>query len=308
MQRETPTATQTPWQKNSISGVAVSAAGRSAVGVPPPANAITGASQPKANLAPQPWPPVFRPQQVTRTMQPAIAARPNGAPRFVGHVAIRPAGDALQADFTPGGRVRVASQPAPAHTTSVAAGQSAQQKPATGTRASNPPPAAGLPHDKGLLPPPRTGSRASSSRSSGTPSTAVQPKLHPGVEAFQVNMQPKAGGWPLPREVQARMEAAFGADFSDVRVHVGPEVGAIGAIAFTWGSNIHFAPGYYSPHTPHGQQLLAHELSHVVQQRAGRVRNPYGMGVAVVQDAALEAEADRLGRQAVTQSGTAVKG
>jgi hypothetical protein len=128
MQRKTPAAQQTPWPKASIPGV-VPAASSSAVGAPPPANAITGASQPKAKLAPQPWPPVFRPHQVTRTMQPALAARPSGAPRFVCHVAIRPAGDALQADFTPGGRVRVASQPALAHPTSVATGQSAQQKP-----------------------------------------------------------------------------------------------------------------------------------------------------------------------------------
>jgi hypothetical protein len=166
--------------------------------------------------------------------------------------------------------------------------------------------ATGLPQHTRLVPHPRTGSHVLNSRSSGTTGTRVQPKLHPGVEAFQVNMQPKAGGWPLPREVQARMEAALGADFSDVRVHVGPEVGAIGAIAFAWGSNIHFAPGYYSPHTPHGQQLLAHELAHVVQQRAGRVRNPYGSGVAVVQDAVLEAEADRLGRQAMMPSAAVV--
>ena len=124
----------------------------------------------------------------------------------------------------------------------------------------------------------------------------IQVKLAPGVESFPVNLQPKSGGWLLPEEVQAKMEAALGADFSDVRIHVGPEVGGIGAIAFTWGSNIHFAPGYYNPHTLEGQRLLAHELAHVVQQRAGRVRNPYGNGVAVVQDHALEAEADRVGK------------
>lgn len=120
----------------------------------------------------------------------------------------------------------------------------------------------------------------------------------PGVDAFQVDLRPKSGGWPLPRDVQAKMEAALGANFSDVRVHVGPEASAIGAIAFTWGSDLHFAPGQYNPHTPHGQFLLGHELAHVVQQRAGRVANPFGSGVAVVQDHALEAEADRLGRMA----------
>lgn len=122
----------------------------------------------------------------------------------------------------------------------------------------------------------------------------------PGVDAFQVDLRPKFGGWPLPRDVQAKMEAALGANFSDVRIHVGPEASAIGAIAFTWGSDIHFAPGQYNPHTPHGQFLLGHELAHVVQQRAGRVPNPFGSGVAVVQDQMLEAEADRLGRMAST--------
>jgi ribosomal protein S18 acetylase RimI-like enzyme len=120
----------------------------------------------------------------------------------------------------------------------------------------------------------------------------------PGVEAFPVSLTPKSGGWPLPRDIQSKMESALGASFSDVRIHVGPEASAIGAIAFTWGSDIHFAPGQYNPHTPEGQSLLGHELTHVVQQRAGRVANPFGSGVAVVQDQALEAEADRMGRQA----------
>ena len=94
---------------------------------------------------------------------------------------------------------------------------------------------------------------------------ALQPKLPPGVEAFEVNLQRKSGGWILPKEVQTKMEAALGADFSDVRIHVGPEVASIGAIAFTWGSDIHFAPGHYNPHSMQGQQLLGHELTHVLQ-------------------------------------------
>ena len=134
---------------------------------------------------------------------------------------------------------------------------------------------------------------------------AVQRKpdacLRPGVDAFRVNLMRKVGGMPLPREVQAKFEAALGASFSDVRIHVGAEASSIGALAFTWGSNIHFAPGQYSPHTQQGQMLLGHELVHVVQQRAGRVANPFGDGVAVVQDQMLEAEADRLGRTAAMQ-------
>jgi hypothetical protein len=122
----------------------------------------------------------------------------------------------------------------------------------------------------------------------------------PGVESFQVTLQPRSGGWPLPRDVQAKMENALGASFADVRIHVGSEASSIGALAFTWGSEIHFAPGQYNPHTPHGQVLLGHELQHVVQQRAGRVSNPFGVGVAVVQDCALEAEADRMGHVAAS--------
>lgn len=131
----------------------------------------------------------------------------------------------------------------------------------------------------------------------------LQMKTAPGVEAFEVNLQRKSGGWTLPKEVQRKMESALGGDFSDVRIHVGSEVAAIGAIAFTWGTDIHFAPGHYNPHSIQGQQLLGHELTHVLQQRAGRVRNPFGNGTAVVQDHALEAEADRMGMKAAMHRG-----
>jgi len=110
-------------------------------------------------------------------------------------------------------------------------------------------------------------------------------------------------GLPLPEPVQRKMETAFNASFADVRIHVGPQAAAIGALAFTHGSNIYFAPGQYNPMMPHGQRLLGHELTHVVQQRAGRARNPFGSGVAVVQDQALEAEADRMAVKAATQTG-----
>ena len=110
-----------------------------------------------------------------------------------------------------------------------------------------------------------------------------------------LDLRPSAAGRPLPEAVQRKMESFFGADFSDVRVHVGQEAASIGALAFTCGSNLYFAPGQYEPGTPHGQRLLGHELAHVLQQRAGRVRNPFGAGVAVVQDLGLEAEAERMG-------------
>lgn len=133
-----------------------------------------------------------------------------------------------------------------------------------------------------------------------------QPVVHQPVQPFgqaqvfevppSLNLSGRSGGSRMPERVQRKMEGAFGgADFSDVRIHVGSEASAIGAIAFTHGSNIYFAQGYYNPSTPQGQQLLGHELTHVLQQRAGRVSNPLGSGVAVVQDPGMEAEAERMG-------------
>jgi len=127
----------------------------------------------------------------------------------------------------------------------------------------------------------------------------VQPRAQGYAQPLPQGMlRGSGGGRPLPDGVRSKMEAFFRTDFSDVRIHVGQEAPSIGALAFTLGSNLYFAPGQLNFDSMHGQALLGHELTHVVQQRAGRVRNPYGSGVAVVQDPALEAEADRMGWQA----------
>ncbi|HWS72754.1 MAG TPA: DUF4157 domain-containing protein, partial [Thermoanaerobaculia bacterium] len=107
-------------------------------------------------------------------------------------------------------------------------------------------------------------------------------------------------GRPLPPAVRQKMEAVFRTNFSDVRVHVGSEAVALGAQAFTHGANVYFAPGQYEPATARGQQILAHELMHVVQQRSGRAANPYGSGVAVIHDQQMEAEASRMAARAAT--------
>jgi hypothetical protein len=117
------------------------------------------------------------------------------------------------------------------------------------------------------------------------------------VDAAQIGMT--RDGKPLPQALLAKMEAALGADFSAVRVHVGPQAARIGALAFTTGNDLYFAPGQYQPDNVRGQQLIGHELAHVIQQRQGRVRAP-GSGMFVVNDRALEAEADRLGMKAAT--------
>ncbi len=99
-------------------------------------------------------------------------------------------------------------------------------------------------------------------------------------------------GKPLPVAVQRAAEEQFeGADFSDVRIHEGPEAAAIGALALTAGDRIFFAPGQYKPDTRVGRALLVKQLAYVVQQREGRVENPLGGKVAIVRDAALDAEA-----------------
>jgi Domain of unknown function (DUF4157) len=137
----------------------------------------------------------------------------------------------------------------------------------------------------------------------------AQPGVSQGMQRKEANVHafaPPAGflegparpGDPLPSAVKLRMERYFDTDFSDVRVHLGNEAASIGALAFTLGSDLYFAPDQYQPHTQYGQELIGHELTHVLQQREGRVANPLGDGVAVVQDFELEAEADRHGKAA----------
>jgi hypothetical protein len=132
---------------------------------------------------------------------------------------------------------------------------------------------------------------------SGPPSVTIQRFGSSQVMNVPANMPglPCGGGQKMPASVQRRMESFFNTSFADVQIHVGPHAASIGALAFTLGSTIHFAPGQYNPASPQGQQLLGHELAHVVQQKSGRVRNPLGTALAIVHDPALEADADRLG-------------
>ncbi len=104
----------------------------------------------------------------------------------------------------------------------------------------------------------------------------------------------------IPDNVRQRMEDSFGTDFSSVRVHPesskAPEVGAL---AYTQGTDIHFAPGQFKPDTSVGQQLLGHELTHVIQQAEGRVQPTTEVGGMPVNDnESLEHEADVLGARA----------
>ena len=115
--------------------------------------------------------------------------------------------------------------------------------------------------------------------------TPLQAKIDPprglvDESGFEKRLQASRGsGSPLPEPVRSFMEARLGADFSNVRVHSDSRAmdlnREINAKAFTQGTDIYFRPGAYDPRSTQGQQLLAHELTHVVQQgAAGRVEAP----------------------------------
>jgi len=101
---------------------------------------------------------------------------------------------------------------------------------------------------------------------SGAQGGEVSPDLEQRLQAA------RGGGRPLDEGLGARVGGALGADFSGVRVHTGPAADdlsrSLGAMAFTTGSDIFFSQGAYQPETHSGQTLLAHELTHVVQQGA----------------------------------------
>jgi outer membrane protein OmpA-like peptidoglycan-associated protein len=105
----------------------------------------------------------------------------------------------------------------------------------------------------------------------------------------------RSGGSGLPGSVRSDMEGHFGVDLSAVRVHTGTRADALNqsvqARAFTVGSDIFFSGGSYDPSGTEGRELLAHELTHVVQQNAGLAAD----GVAVSHPAdPAEEEARRV--------------
>ncbi len=96
----------------------------------------------------------------------------------------------------------------------------------------------------------------------------------PNLEA-SIN-QAKGGGQPMADNIRQPMEQAFGADFSGVKVHTDSQSDelnqSIQARAFTTGQDVFFRQGEYNPESRGGQELLAHELTHVVQQNDGMVQ------------------------------------
>ena len=88
----------------------------------------------------------------------------------------------------------------------------------------------------------------------------------------------KGGGSPLSESTRTSMESAFGADFSGVRIHTDSAAVQLSrdlrAQAFTHGSDVYFGAGKFSPGTKEGDTLLAHELTHTIQQGSAVRRKP----------------------------------
>ncbi len=82
--------------------------------------------------------------------------------------------------------------------------------------------------------------------------------------------QARSSGKPLGEPIRRQMEGAFGADFSSIRVHTNNTADtlnrSLSARAFTTGNNIFFKQGEYNPSSSSGKELLAHELTHTIQQ------------------------------------------
>jgi hypothetical protein len=121
--------------------------------------------------------------------------------------------------------------------------------------------------------------------------TAAAPEV---VAALQ---RRKGAGQPLPSDVANRFGEQLGTDLAGVRVHHDTEADQVArsvqATAFTHGTDIYFTAGAYAPGTGSGQHLLAHELAHVAQQRAGTGGSTSGTVIGRADDPA-EREADAM--------------
>jgi hypothetical protein len=103
---------------------------------------------------------------------------------------------------------------------------------------------------------------------------AAGPAVHPNASSL-VRDVANTSGQPLDAKTKEFMEPRFGHDFSGVRIHADEAAAratrAVNAHAYTTGSHLAFGAGQYNPTSPRGQRLIAHELTHVIQQASGPV-------------------------------------
>jgi hypothetical protein len=134
-----------------------------------------------------------------------------------------------------------------------------------------------------------------------SPPTHEKPRLKVSLTRPQA-VHPSIGR-PLDGSTRARMEAHFGHDFSQIRVHTDAPAArsaqALGARAYTYGRQLVFAQGAYDPQSSAGRRLLAHELAHIVQQGQGR------SGSYTAQEAEAEEQAHQFAKEAHSNGQTA---
>ncbi len=138
-----------------------------------------------------------------------------------------------------------------------------------------------------------------------------------GVSAAATDVQSaiqrkRGGGQPLSNDVRGYMEPRFNADFSEVRVHSDQESAALSnqlsARAFTHQNNIFFSRDQYQPGSSEGKKLLAHELTHTIQQ-GNPVQRKVGLPVPEKRDAAtpkIHPAAAVTGNQITASSGVVI--
>ena len=132
-----------------------------------------------------------------------------------------------------------------------------------------------------------------------TPSAGSHSTASSSVEGHIASS--RGTGAPLPHSSAAFFEPRFGVDLSSVRVHNDSSANNVArqlrAQAFTTGSDIYFATGLYQPETAQGRRLLAHELTHVLQQNPGRMvqRLPANRPFVIQRDPGDEVEPLNIG-------------
>jgi 3D (Asp-Asp-Asp) domain-containing protein len=137
-----------------------------------------------------------------------------------------------------------------------------------------------------------------------SPMSSSQPSSVPPIIGEVLGSQ----GQPLDQSTRAFFEPRFGHHFSQVRVHAGARAAesarAINSLAFTLGDHIVFGERQFSPETNLGKQLLAHELTHVIQQgAAGGSRGSVAIGPA---DDGYEREADSVAERVLQGTGPTI--
>jgi hypothetical protein len=126
----------------------------------------------------------------------------------------------------------------------------------------------------------------------------------PGHAHLAADLIRRSRGQRLPTEVAARLSAALGTDISNAVIHTdsaaAQAAAAVNAHAFATGRDVFFGAGEYKPGTREGDELLAHELTHVVQDSEGRIPQASGEGLTVSSPSdSHEREAESAGREAM---------